>query len=94
MAMVKLSRPLMVKGNEVIEVELNFENLTGKQLIKAEREVRAKGDQTPSVFLSMNFQAAVAAKLIGVPVDDIEDLPATDFRNLVMPVASFLLGAE
>lgn len=84
----------MVKGNEVTEIELNFENLTGKQLIKAEREARANGDQTPSVFLSMNFQAAVAAKLIGVPVDDIEDLPATDFRNLVVPVASFLLGAE
>lgn len=94
MAVIKLSKPLMVKGNEVTEIELNFENLTGKQLIKAEREVRAKGDQTPSVFLSMNFQAAVAAKLIGVPVDDIEDLPATDFRNIVFQVSNFLLIAE
>ena len=39
-------------------------------------------------------QAAVAAKLIGVPVDDIEELPAVDFRNLVMSVAGFLLAAE
>ena len=94
MSKIMLSKPIMIKGEEVKEIELDFEKLTGKQLIAAEREVRAKGDQTPSVFLSMNFQAAVAAKLVGVPVDDIEELPAIDFKNLVLPVANFLLGAE
>lgn len=94
MTKIKLTKAIMVKGVETKEVELDFDKLTGKQLIQAEREVRLKGDQTPSMFLSMNFQAAIAAKLIGIPVDDVEDLPATDFRNLVVPVASFLLGAE
>lgn len=94
MTKIKLTKAIMVKGVETKEVELDFDKLTGKQLIQAEREVRLKGDQTPSVFLSMNFQAAIAAKLIGILVDDLEDLPATDFRNLVVPVASFLLGAE
>lgn len=50
------------------------------------------GDTTPSVFLSMDFQALVAAKLIGVPVEDVLDMPSADFKNLVLPVANFLLG--
>lgn len=86
---VKLEKALITTGGEVKEVEFDFNKLKGSDLIAAEKEVRAMGDQTPSVFLSMNFQAIVAAKLIGVPVDDILDLPATDFRNIVFPVANF-----
>lgn len=88
---VKLKTSLKIKDQTVNEVSLNFDNITGSDLIAAESEVRAMGDQTPSVFLSMRFQAAVAAKLIGVPVDDVLALPVPDFRKLVLPVANFLL---
>lgn len=89
---VKLKTSLKIKDQTVNEVSLNFDNITGNDLVTAESEVRAMGDQTPSVFLSMRFQAAVAAKLIGVPVDDVLALPVPDFRKLVFPVANFLLG--
>nr|DAP37337.1 MAG TPA: tail assembly chaperone protein [Caudoviricetes sp.] len=89
---VKLKTSLKIKDQIVNEVSLNFDNITGNDLVAAESEVRAIGDQTPSVFLSMRFQAAVAAKLIGVPVDDVLALPVPDFRKLVLPVANFLLG--
>lgn len=94
MTKIKLTKAINIKGVETKELELDFEKLTGKQLIQAEREVRLKGDQTPSVFLSMNFQAAVAAKLIGIPVDDLEDLPARDFAMLTASVTNFLFNAE
>lgn len=89
---VKLEKALNVAGVEVKELEFDFDKLKGSDLIAAEKEVRAMGDQTPSVFLSMNFQAIVAAKLIGVPVDEVLEMPATDFRNIVFPVANFLLS--
>ncbi len=89
---VKLKTSLKIKDQTVNEISLNFDNITGNDLVTAESEVRAMGDQTPSVFLSMRFQAAVAAKLIGVPVDDVLALPVPDFRKLVFPVANFLLG--
>ena len=60
-----------VNGEEVKEVKLDFEAIRGKDLIAAEKEVRKMGDTTPAVFLSMDFQALVAAKLIGVPVEDV-----------------------
>ncbi len=89
---ITLKTSLKIKDKELKEIEMDFEKITGNDLIKAENEVRAMGDQTPSVFLSMRFQAAVAAKLIGVPVDDVLVLPVPDFRKLVLPVANFLLG--
>ena len=54
--------------------------------------MRAMGDTTPSAFLSMNFHAIVAAKLIGVPVDDLFDMNAADFKNITVAVAVFLLA--
>lgn len=92
MQVVKLNNPIMINGEEVKEVKLDFEAICGKDLIAAEKEVRKMGDTTPSVFLSMDFQALVAAKLIGVPVEDVLDMTSADFKNLVLPVANFLLG--
>ncbi len=94
METILLSKEIMVKGEAVKEVTLDFDALTGNDLAKAEREVRAMGDQTPSVFLSMQYQAAVAAKLIGVPVDDVFAMTAGDFKKVVIPVANFLLTAH
>ena len=57
-----------------------------------EKVMRAMGDTTPSAFLSMNFHAIVAAKLIGVHVDDLFDMNAADFKNITVAVAVFLLA--
>ncbi len=92
MQVVKLNNPIMVNGTEVMEVTLDFDQIRGKDLIAAEKEVRKMGDTTPAVFLSMDFQAVVAAKLVGVPVEDIFEMTSTDFKNIVLPVANFLLG--
>ena len=88
---VTLTKALKVKGKDTTSISLDFEKITGNDLLKAEKEARAMGDQSPSVFLSMTFQAVIAAKLIGMPPDDILTLPAQDFRNIVFPVANFLL---
>lgn len=88
---ITLTKALKVKGKDTTSISLDFDKITGNDLLKAEKEARAMGDQSPSVFLSMTFQAVIAAKLIGVPPDDILALPAQDFRNIVFPVANFLL---
>lgn len=91
MTKVKLTKPLKIAGKEVTEVELDVEALSGRDLTLAERESRAMGDNAASMFVSMNFQAIVAAKLLKVPVDDILDLPTADFKKLVVPVMRFFL---
>lgn len=94
MTIVSLKHKLKIKGVETNEIHLDFDKITGHTMLAAENEVRAMGDTTPSVFLSMRFQASVAAKIIGVPVDDIMALNGTDFKKIILPVANFLLSQD
>ena len=87
-----LKQPLKVKDKEITEVKLDFEKLTGKQLADAEKEARAMGDQSPSVMVSMQYHSVIAAKMIGVPVDEILAMNAVDYKNIIVQVASFFLG--
>lgn len=88
---IKLSKPLKINQQDVNEVVLDFNKITGATLLAAEREARTRGEDGMSVFVSMQYQAIVAAKIIGVPVEDIEELPGNDFKNIVLSVANFLL---
>lgn len=88
---IKLSKPLKINQQDVNEVVLDFNKITGATLLVAEREARTRGEDSMSVFVSMQYQAIVAAKIIGVPVEDIEELPGNDFKNIVLSVANFLL---
>ena len=63
---IKLDNKLSVKGKEVTSVVLDFKQLTGRDLIKAEAEVRADGEVTPMLTFSLKYQAALAARMIGM----------------------------
>ncbi len=89
---IQLSQPVSINDKEVHSLEFNFDTLTGTDLVAAESEVRAMGDNTPFIAASMRYQAAVAARMAGCPVDDILALPAEDFKNIIAPVVRFLLA--
>ncbi len=89
---ITLKKALKVNGEEKSVINLEFESITGRDLIDAEKVMRGLGDTTPTAFLSMNFHAIVAAKLIGVPVDDLFDMNAADFKTITVAVAGFLLA--
>ena len=92
METITLTKPITVKGKEVDKIELDFNSVTGQDMINAETEARAAGDQSPSVLLSMKYQAALAAKIIGISYDDVIGMPGEDFKKIVLPVANFLLS--
>lgn len=92
METVKLSKPIKINGKDTDTIVLDFNKITGQDMIAAEIESRAAGDQSPSVLISMIFQSALAAKMLGITYDDVLALPAEDFRHVVFPVANFLLG--
>lgn len=89
---IKLKKPVTVKGKPVNEVNIDFEKLTGNDMIQAEKEARAMGVGEASVLASMKYQAIIAAKAIGCPVDDLFELGAVDFKNITKEAAGFLLG--
>lgn len=89
---IEISKPIMVNGEKVKEFELDFDKITGRDLVQAEIEARAKGDHTPAIFLSMQYQMIVAAKAIGVKYDDLLELPAADCKKIIDSTAFFLIG--
>lgn len=89
---IKLKKPVTVKGKPTTEVNLDFEKLTGNDMIQAEKVARAMGVGEASVLASMKYQIIIAAKAIGCPVDDLFELGAVDFKNIAKETTNFLLG--
>lgn len=87
---IKLGNKLTVNGKEVTSVTLDFSKLTGRDLIKAEAEVRADGEVTPLLTFSLKYQAALAARMIGITYDDIMEMNADDFSKITNRVPNFL----
>lgn len=67
---------------EIIEGEVDMQ--------EQRDQVREAGDKWLNNL--PESRKVVVAKLIGVPVEDILEMQSTDFKNLVLPVANFLLG--
>ena len=75
-------------------VTLDLTKLTGRDMLTAEQQARAAGDMTPMINLSMRYQAALAAQVMGIKLDDLMDYPANDFAAITNQVAAFLLNAK
>lgn len=87
---IKLDNKLSVKGKEVTSVVLDFKQLTGRDLIKAEAEVRADGEVKPMLTFSLKYQAALAARMIGITYDEVMGMNAVDFSKVTNQVLNFL----
>lgn len=72
------------------DVMAKLANLSGRDMIAAEQQVRAAGDLTPMINLSLQYQAALAAKALDMKLDDVMELPAPVFTKLINTVATFL----
>ncbi len=76
------------------KVETALQDITGRDVLKAERLARQQGDVTPSIMLSSNFQMILLANALHVPQEEIEELPANKFIQVMAMVSSFLFATE
>ena len=88
---VDLSNVFTFEGKTYTSLDLDLENLTGKQMIEAAKEAKGIGIVNPVQEFCPVFLACVAAKAAKVPVDLIESLPAKDFTVVKTTVQNFLL---
>jgi hypothetical protein len=89
---IKLKKPIE-KDDKIIEIiTLNLENLKGADIVQAEKEARLQGDISADPIFSAEGLSIVAAKTSGIIVDDIKDLAAPDFLNIINSVRNFLYG--
>ena len=58
----------------------------------AEQQARILGDGTPEIVYSKTFHAVIAAKGLGVTIDDIKGLPIREYVAVTSNVSVFLVG--
>ncbi|UTW68686.1 phage tail assembly protein [Anaerobacillus sp. HL2] len=85
-------KPITFEDKEYTEFVLDFDGLSGKDMIAAEKETRLRGDNPPVLELNKTFQAIVAAKAAKVPTDMVLLLPAKEFTKVTLLAQSFLLN--
>lgn len=89
---IKLSRPIKNGDKELTELVLDFDSLTGRDLIEAEKEGLDVAPPANISEMSKGYLTAVAARAARVRIDTILDLSALDYSIVTMTVQSFLFG--
>lgn len=88
---VELSKPFKYEGKEITEIDLNMEDMNGRELIDAGVESLGLGYDHPIKEYSKGYLASIAAKAAGCTVDMIMALPARDFTLVTIAVQDFLM---
>jgi len=57
---IKLSKPIMINGTELKEINLDFDKLTGNDIINASREAQLLGE---NIVLAKYFQSQSLCKI-------------------------------
>ena len=89
---VPIKKPIEINGEKVNELILDFTDLTGKDILQIDTELRMDG--RPGGFDSIYNQDAMlklAARGIGCIPPDLEKLHGVDFFELLLQVRTFFI---
>ena len=89
-----LTRTFEFEGKTYEELTLDFDKLTGDDLLSCENELNAtisEGTFIPMKEIDKRYLALVVAKAAGVPSELIRKLPAKDFSKVTVRAQNFLL---
>lgn len=87
------SRPFKFEGEPVESLTLDFDSLSGDDILSVNRQYQAESNQPAGWSLEMDkeYQAYIVAKAAGVHVGLIKAAPAKDFTKLTLRARNFLL---
>ncbi len=88
----KLARPFTYENKTITELEFHFEDLTGRDMLKIEKEMQDMQEYALAPEISSNFQCKLAAKAANVGSDMLESLPLKDFNRITNAARNFLIS--
>ena len=89
----ELITPIKFDGSEVKEVNLNLEDLCGRDVRKATKQFKMLNKGFLGVVhLEEEFLCLIAANASGKPVEFFDSIRSYDFYNILWEVQSFLLA--
>ena len=87
---IKLKKEYTFSGKRVTEITLNLEELSGNDLMAAEREYKTRNKGVTVKELEDGWALAVAAKASGFKYGDLLKLRGTDYLTLLNKTKGFL----
>lgn len=88
---IKLKKAVMHKGQELDMLDIPLEELTGNDLIEAEKQIMQSGDAVVVTDFSRPYLIALAARAAHLPVETLKFMDARDFAKIAGEVRNFLL---
>lgn len=79
---------------DIVKLQEKLDAMTGYDLEVVEAEERLAGNKQPELSMSKKFQARLAARALGMKVDDLLAKPVPDFIQACAVVFSFLFESE
>ncbi|WP_051775871.1 phage tail assembly protein [Paenibacillus tyrfis] len=87
--------PIEFEGEHYSSFKLDFERLSGDDIIVCERQYQARQpDFTYVKETSKEYQSYIVARAAGVQVELIRKLSASDFSRVTLRAQNFLLGSD
>ena len=91
---IKLKKAVVYRGEELKELDLNLEEITGNDLIEAEKQVMVS-DNVPMVTdFNKSYQIAIAGRALKIPAETLRAMNAKDFTAVTTEVQRFLLNSD
>ena len=88
----KLARPFTYEEKTITELEFRFEDLTGRDMLKIEKEMQDMQEYALAPEISNAFQCRLAARAAKVGSDMLESLPLKDFNRITNAARNFLIS--
>ena len=78
------------KDIDTSELESKLESLSGRDFNECEAIERRRGNYTPMISFSAEFQARIAAMALGTNIGELEELPIAKYHSIITRTANFL----
>lgn len=90
---VELNKPLEIDGGKIEKIELNYEHMTGADILAIDMELRASGITTGfSTIHNHDALLLLSSRASGIIADDLSKLNAVDFLEVIMTTRNFFIG--
>ena len=88
---IKLKKPVISMGKELDTIDIELEELTGNDLIEAEKQILQSGDAVIVTDFSRPYLIAIAARAAHLPIEALKFMDARDFTRITGEVRNFLV---
>ena len=91
---IKLKKAIMHKGEGLDVLDMPLEELTGNDLIEAEKQIVQSGEAVVVTDFSRPYLIAIAARAAHLPVEALKFMDARDFTRVTTEVRNFLIVSD